>query len=223
MMSSKHIVRTYDQELDELKSKVLAMGKESETQLAQAVEALVERNDILAKSIVKSDTVVNQLQSDVDKLTVLILAKRQPMASDLRHIVSGLKIAADLERIADYAANIAQHVIDLSHIKLDRPIRSIQKMADAGLAMLKDVVDAYHDLDAQKAIAVWHRDDEVDSIYIDLLALLRNLMTDNSDSVKACTTLLFVARCCERIGDHITNIAESIHYIVKADVYHGNA
>ena len=221
-MSSKLIVRTYDQELDELKSKVLKRGKESKAQLAQAVEALVERNDILAKIIVKSDTVVNQLQSDVDNLTVLILAKRQPMASDLRHIVSGLKIAADLERIADYAANIAQHVIDLNHIKLDRPIRSIQKMADTGLAMLKDVVDPYQDLDAQKAIAVWHRDDEIDTIFIDSLALLRNLMTDNSDNVKACTTLLFVARCCERIGDHITNIAESIHYIVKADVYHGN-
>ena len=220
-MSNKHIVRTYDQELDELKSKVLKMGKESEARLSQAVEGLVERNDILAKRIVKSDKVVNQLQSDVDNLTVLILAKRQPMASDLRHIVSGLKIAADLERISDYAANIAQHVIDLNHIKLDKPIRSIKKMANTGLAMLKGVIDSYRELDVQKAITTWHKDDEIDNIYFELLALLRSLMTENSDNVKACTTLLFVARCCERIGDHITNIAENVHYIIKAEVYHG--
>lgn len=220
-MAQKHIVRSYDQELEALKTKILTMGSEAENQLTLAVEALVQQNDILAKNIVKSDTRVNQLQEEIDALTVLLLAKRQPMALDLRIIISALKIATDLERIADYAANFAQHIIQLNHIKLEKPVASIRDMADRCLQMLKEVIHAYDELDENLAVQVWHRDDQVDAIYIDLLNILRRLMSEDSDNVKSCTTLLFVARCCERIGDHITNIAENIFYIVRGDYYRG--
>ena len=220
-MAKEHTVKAFTQELKLLKAKVFEMAKECEGQLAKALHTLVERDTILARDIIEGDSKINSLQSEVDELAIRILALRQPMARDLRNIVAAQKMAADFERIADYTANIAKHVIDLEKITLHKPIRSIVEMANSALQMLRDVLVAYQELDAEKAAEIWHRDREIDKIYFGLLTQLRTTMIEDSTRVTPSTTLLFMGRCCERIGDHITNVAENVEYIVSGEMYHG--
>ena len=222
-MAKEHTVKAFTQELDLLKSKVLEMAEECERQLAKAVHSLVERDIKLAQDTIEGDTRINSLQGEVDELAIRMLALRQPMALDLRHIIAAQKMAADFERIADYAANIAKHAIELKSGWLDKPVKAIVEMADCALHMLSDILDAYRDLDIDKAVAVWHRDDEIDKTYFGLLTKLRTLMIEDSTSVTASTRLLFVGRCCERIGDHITNVAENVHFIISGEMHHGRA
>ena len=133
------------------------------------------------------------------------------MAQDLRYVISGLKMASELERIADYAANIARHISDLDHhLDIDQPIAAILKMAELTKGMLTDIMDAFAKVDVQKAIAVWHRDENIDHIYADLLSNLRARMSEDSDNIRSYTGLVFIARCYERIGDHITNTVKPI-------------
>jgi phosphate transport system protein len=222
-MPKEHTVKAFTQELGLLKSKVLEMAEECERQLAKAVHSLVERDTKLAQDTIEGDTRINSLQGEVDELAIRMLALRQPMALDLRHIIAAQKMAADFERIADYAANIAKHAIELKSGWLDKPVKAIVKMADCALHMLSDILDAYRDLDMDKAVAVWHRDDEIDKTYFGLLTKLRTLMIEDSTNVTASTRLLFVGRCCERIGDHITNVAENVHFIISGEMHHGRA
>jgi phosphate transport system protein len=217
MMPKDHTVRSYDQELDLLISKISEMGKVAEEQLAKALEALITKDSQLAVNVIYSDLQVNDLQNAVDRLTVRMLAMRQPMGSDLRHIISSLKIAAELERIADYAANIAKHGMDLDHVSLEKPVGLIIRMAELASHMLKDVIDAYRKADVHKAMDVWHRDEEVNQFYTDLLSQLRSYMKVDSDNINTYTSLIFTARCCERIGDHIKNIAEGVYFITHGE------
>ena len=216
-MSKDHIVRSYDQELDLLISKISEMGKVAEEQLAKAIEALITKDSRLAVNVIYNDAQVNDLQSTVDGLTVRMLAMRQPMGSDLRHIISALKIAADLERIADYAANIAKNVMDLDRVSLEKPVGLIIRMAELASHMLKDVIDAYRETDVRKATAVWHRDEDINRVYADLLSQLRSYMKADSYNINTYTSLIFAARCCERIGDHIKNVAESVFFITNGE------
>jgi phosphate transport system protein len=212
-MPREHIVKSYDEEFDELKAKIAEMGDQTGLQLDRALSALIKRDMAMAEEVIKRDTRIDQLQFDIDDLTVRMLARRQPMALDLRIIVSGLKISADLERIADYAANIARHVSDLSSISLIKPIESIIEMAKVAQGMLKDSLESFRDENPKKATAAWHRDKDINTAYADLLAQLNDYIREDAENVKSYTGLIFVARCCERIGDHIKNIAESIYYI----------
>jgi phosphate transport system protein len=219
-MTTNHIVKSYDEDLDLLKSKLLEMGQEAEDQISKANQALLERDGVLADVVIVSDEKVNVLQHETEELGIRILATRQPMAQDLRNVIAGLKMASELERIADYAANIARHIPDLDHhLDLERPIAAIIEMVDLAKRMLTDVMDAFAMGDVQKAVVVWHSDDQIDSIYADLLNDLRRRMSADSDNIKAYTGLIFVARCCERIGDHITNLAENVHYIEHGKTY----
>jgi phosphate transport system protein len=220
-MAKEHTVKAFTQELKLLKAKVFEMAKECEGQLEKAVHSLLERDMRLARDIIEGDSKINSLQSEVDDLAIRILALRQPMALDLRNIIAAQKMAADFERIADYTANIAKHLINLENISLDKPIRSIVEMANSALEMLSDVLIAYQELDTEKAAEIWHRDREIDKIYFGLLTQLRTTMIEDSTSVAPSTTLLFMGRCCERIGDHITNVAENVEYIVSGEMYHG--
>jgi len=216
-MPKNHIVQSYDQELGLLKSKISEMGRVAADQLAKAIEALLTKDSRLAFDVIYSDSHVNELQIAVDRLTVRMLAMRQPMGSDLRHIISSLKIAAELERIADYAANIAKNVMDLNHVSLERPVGLIIRMAELASQMLEDVIDAYRKIDAHMAMAVWHRDEDINQIYADLLLQLRSYMKADSDNINTYTSLIFTARCCERIGDHIKNIAEGVFYMTHGE------
>jgi phosphate transport system protein len=217
MMPKNHIVRSYDQELDLLKSTISQMAKVAENQLTKAIEALITKDSGLAVNVICSDAQVNDLQNAVDRLTVRMLAMRQPMGSDLRHIISSLKIAAELERIADYAANIAKNVMDLNHVYLEKPVGLIIRMAELASQMLKAVIDAYRKIDAQQAMHAWHRDEDINQIYADLLSQLRSYMKADSENINTYTSLIFSARCCERIGDHIKNIAEGVFYITHGE------
>jgi len=216
-MPRDHTVRSYDQELDSLISRISEMGKVAEEQLAKAIEALITNDSKLAVNVICSDVQVNDLQNTVDRLTVRMLAMRQPMGSDLRHIISALKIAAELERIADYAANIAKNLMGLDHVSLEKPVGLIIRMAELASHMLKDVIGAYRETDAQKAMAVWHRDEDINQVYADLLSQLRSYMKVDSENIDIYTRLIFTARCCERIGDHIQNIAESVYFIIHGE------
>ena len=216
-MSRDHTVRSYDQELNLLKSKISEMGKVAEAQLAKAVEALATKDSKLAVNVIYSDIQVNELQAAVDRLTVNMLAMRQPMGIDLRHIISALKIAAELERIADYAVNIAKNGMNLNHVYLEKPVQLIIRMAKLAIQMLKDVIGAYLELDVPKAIAVWHRDQDINQIYADLLTQLRSFMRADSENINTYTNLIFTARCCERLGDHIKNVAEGVCFIIQGD------
>ena len=157
---------------------------------------------MLASEVIDNDTRVNLLQEEIDNFSVRILAMRQPVAIDLRSIIAGLKMAAEIERIADYAANIAKNVANLNQVSLEKPVALIIGMAEVAQQMLQNVVEAYRALDVDKAVSVWHRDQEVNRIYADLLSQLRTYMSVDTENLKTYTSLIFVARCCERIGDH---------------------
>jgi phosphate transport system protein len=212
-------MRTYDEELDLLRSKITQMGEICVRQLSKAVESLTKRDTMLAKDVVLGDARVNALNGEIDQLTFRILAMRQPVAIDLRNIISGLKIAGDLERIADYAANIANCVRDLNHISLEKPIKSILEMAGIAQGMLADFIEAFRQSDDVLAVSVWMKDEQIDAIYADILAELRTYMANDPDKIGAYTSLIFVARCCERIGDHIKNLAESVYFIQTGKNY----
>ncbi len=214
-MASEHIVSAFDQELNELKNKVSEMGGLAEAQLVDALEAMQRRDTDLAARTVESDRLVDEMEHEIDAFVVQLLALRQPMASDLREIIVALKIATDLERIADYATNVAKRTVTLALHPQVRPAHAIPRMVRLALSMINEVLDAYSDRDTRKAIAVWRRDEELDEMYVSLFRELLTYMMEDARSISSCTHLLFIAKNVERVGDHATNIAESIYYLVE--------
>ena len=214
-MASEHIVSSFDQELNELKNKVSEMGGRAEAQLVNALEAMQRRDTDLAARTVESDRRVDEMEREIDAFVVQLLALRQPVASDLREIIVALKIASDLERIADYATNVAKRTITLAQHPQVRPAHAIPRMVRLALSMINEVLDSYSDRDTQKAIAVWRRDEELDEMYVSLFRELLTYMMEDARSISSCTHLLFIAKNIERVGDHATNIAESIYYLVE--------
>ncbi len=211
---SQHTVRSFDEQLKHLKNLIVQMGGLAESELENAITALTRRDSMLAQYTVGSDSHLDALEHEVGDLSVRILALRQPMASDLREIVSALKISSDLERIGDYAANVAKRAIALSQLPAMRPAGSIPRMARLVQAIIKDVLDAYVERDPERAIDAWRRDEEVDEMYTSIFRELLTYMMEDSRNISPCTHLLFVAKNLERIGDHATNIAEIVHYLV---------
>lgn len=214
-MASEHIVTSFDQELSELKNKVSEMGGLAEAQLVNALEAMQRRDTDLAARTVESDRRVDEMEREIDAFVVQLLALRQPMASDLREIIVALKIASDLERIADYATNVAKRTITLAQHPQVRLAHAIPRMVRLALSMIYEVLDSYSDRDTRKAIAVWRRDEELDEMYVSLFRELLTYMMEDARSISSCTHLLFIAKNIERVGDHATNIAESIYYLVE--------
>ncbi len=213
-MASEHIVKGYDEELRKLTNTIAEMGGLAESQLAAAIDSVVTRDSELAAHVVEGDTRVDQLQRDLDNFAIRLLALRQPVARDLREIFAALKIGSDLERICDYAANVAKRSIALSQAPPVRPAYSLPRMARLAQLLVKDVIDAYVAHDADKAYAVWIGDAELDEMYSSLFRELLTYMMEDPRSISACTHLLFMAKNVERIGDHATNIAEDLYYLV---------
>jgi phosphate transport system protein len=214
-MASEHIARGYDEELRKLNNTIAEMGGFAESQLGAAIEAVAGRDTELAARVVEGDVQVDQLERDVDNLAIRLLALRQPVARDLREIFSALKIASDLERIGDYAANVAKRSIALSQTAPVRPVYTLPRMANFAQLQIKDVLDAYVQRDADKAYSVWIRDAELDEMYSSLFRELLTYMMEDPRSIGPCTHLLFMAKNIERIGDHATNIAENLYYLVN--------
>jgi phosphate transport system protein len=213
-MVSEHTVKSYDDELKNLNQTIAQMGGLAEAQLQSAIEALVRRDSDLAAQVVQSDARIDELEHQISIMAVRMLALRQPMAQDLREVVAALKISSDLERIGDYAANVAKRAIALSHTPPIQPANGIPRMARLAQQIIKDVLDAYIEHDADKALEVWQRDEEVDEMYTSLFRELLTYMMEDPRNISPCTHLLFIAKNIERIGDHATNIAETIHFLV---------
>jgi phosphate transport system protein len=213
-MPSEHIIKSYDEELRRLDSAIVQMGGLAEQQLAGAIDAVVTRDSELGAAVVAGDSAVDQLERDIDALVVRLLALRQPMARDLRAILAALRISSDLERIADYAANVAKRSIALNAIPPVKPVYAIPRMGKLAEALIRDVLDAYVARDADKALVVWNRDEELDEMYSGLFRELLTYMMEDPRSITAGTHLLFMAKNIERIGDHATNIAETLYFLV---------
>ena len=213
-MAAEHIIKSYDEELERLNNMIVEMGGLAESQLATAIEVVIERDSDRAIRVVEGDARVDQLERDIDNLAIRLLALRQPMARDLREIVAALKIASDLERICDYAANVAKRSIALAQTAPIQPVYGLPRMTRLALMLIKDVIDAYVARDADKAFAVWVRDEELDEMYASLFRVLLTYMMEDPRNIGPCTHLLFMAKNIERIGDHATNIAENVYYLV---------
>ena len=213
-MAAEHIIKSYDDELGRLSKIIVEMGGLAESQLAAAIEVVINRDSDRAIRVVEGDAQVDQLERDLDNLAIRLLALRQPMARDLREIVAALKIASDLERICDYAANVAKRSIALAQTPPIEPVHALPRMAHFALLEIKDVIAAYVARDADKALAVWVRDEELDEMYASLFRVLLTYMMEDPRNIGPCTHLLFIAKNIERIGDHATNIAENVYYSV---------
>ena len=191
----------------------MRMGGLAEAQLASATLAFTRRDSELADKVIASDAQIDELEQELDVAAVNLLALRQPMASDLRAVVAALKIGSDLERIGDYAKNVAKRVKVLCQTPPVQPAYAIPRMAVLVQAIIKDTLDAYIGRDSEKAIDVWLRDEEVDEMYTGLFRELLTYMMEDPRNITPCTHLLFIAKNIERMGDHATNVAETVHYM----------
>jgi phosphate transport system protein len=216
-MATDHIVKSYDEHIALLTRKILEMGGLVEQQIARAIEALVNRSIEQADQVIEQDDQIDRMEEEIDQFAIRLLATRQPMAIDLRLIAMAMKISNDLERIGDYATNIAKRCERLAQEPPVKPLYAIPRMAQITQAMVKDILDAYVERDADKAIVVWRRDDEVDDMFTSLFRELLTYMMEDARNISACIDLIFVAKNLERIGDHTTNIAEKIHYMIHGE------
>lgn len=217
-MASEHTVKAFDEQLKRLDHLIAEMGGLAETQLANAIEALIKRDSESASRVVGIDMRLDELELEVDHHTVMLLALRQPMASDLREIIAALKTANILERIGDYAKNVAKRTGTLVEMPPVPPSLTIGRLGRLAQEMVKDVLDAYLARDVEKANMVRERDKELDALYTSLFRELLTYMMEDPRNITACTHLLFVAKNLERVGDHATNIAEITHFLVKGTV-----
>ncbi len=215
---SDHIVKAYDEDLAALKSMLSQMGGMAEEQLAHSIEAITRRDIKLADAVVKADEKIDAMEIAVEEKAVLTIAKRQPMARDLRNIMVAIRIAGDLERIGDLAKNIAKR----SHAIYDniprRLTKGLERMGELSQAQLKLVLDAFASSDSEKALDVWRHDEDIDALYNSIFRELLTYMMEDPRMIGACTHLLFATKNIERIGDHATNIAENIYYLVHGEM-----
>jgi phosphate transport system protein len=215
-----HIVKTYEEELDQLSAEVVLMGGLAEAQVADAVESVARRDIALAQSVVQRDSRLDELEKDVEKKCIRLIALRQPMADDLRKTVAAMKIATSLERTGDLAKNIAKRAMVIAEAEPMLPLtRSIERMGKLVSSRLRDVLDAYKGGKQDLAQSVWASDTEVDEHYNSLFRELLTYMMGDPRTISACTHLLFMAKNLERIGDHATNVAEHIHYELTGEDY----
>ncbi len=212
---SEHTVKSFEDELKLLESKVAQMGGLCEELLAHAIEALDRRDPALAERAILADKAIDQLEREIEELAIITIARRQPMAVDLRQIIAALRISSDLERIGDMSKNIAKRALATAGEQHPKPLMlGLKHISTLALGQLKDVLDAYSHRDADKALKVWVRDEHIDAVYNSLFRELLTYMMEDPRNIGLCTHLLFGAKNIERIGDHATNIAETIHFLV---------
>jgi phosphate transport system protein len=217
-MQSVHIVSAYDEELKYLSKRIAAMGGHAERMVEQAVAALVNADPGLAQKVIRDDVVLDEGQREIDDKAIVIIAKRQPMATDLREIVGAIRISADLERVGDLGKNVAKRVVAVIDGRQPTSLfRGIEALAHLALTQLKEVLDVYASRSVEKIGFVRDRDDQIDAMYTSLFRELLTYMMEDPRNITPCTHLLFCAKNIERIGDHATNIAETIYYIVTGD------
>ena len=211
-----HTARAFDTDLGQLAGKVKEMGYLDAKQVMEAVKALTERDVALAERVIAADDAVDALQRDIEERAIVTIARRQPMAIDLREIVGTLRIANDLERIGDLAENVAKRVVLVAaDFRLNEVILQLRRMTELVLAQLANVLQSYERRDVAQALEVWRKDQEVDALNNSLFRELLTYMMEDPRNITFCTHLLFCAKNIERMGDHATNIAETVYYIVE--------
>ena len=209
-----HIVKSYEAELKVLERKIGQMGGMAEQLLAEAFGALEQRNPARAKAVAAQDAAIDQLQRELEEQAIVMIARRQPLANDLRQIMAVLKVAGDLERIGDLAKNIAKRAEAIASENHPKQLMTgLRHMVDMTARGLKDVLDAFSQRDAEKALKVWREDEQIDALYNSLFRELLTYMMEDPRNIGLCTHLLFGGKNIERIGDHTTNIAETVHYL----------
>ncbi len=215
---SEHIVAAYDQELGSLGRNIAEMGGIAEQMLSDAMDALVSMDTDLARAVVARDSSLDALQRQVEEFAILTIARRQPMAVDLREIVAAIRVSGDLERVGDLAKNIAKRTLKLGvEARIPRAAVGLKHMGDLALLQLKNVLDAYASRDIERAKEVWMRDAELDALEDSVFRDLLTFMMEDPRNISFCTHLLFCSKNIERTGDHATNIAETVYYLVTGD------
>ena len=217
-MQSVHTVSAYDEELKFLAKRLAAMGGHAERMVEQSIAALVNADTGLAQKVIRDDAILDEAQREIDDKAILIIARRQPMAKDLREVISALRISADLERVGDLAKNVAKRVMSVSDGRQPTSLfRGIEALSDLALTQLKEVLDVYATRAVHKIGFVRDRDEQIDAMYTSLFRELLTYMMEDPRNITPCTHMLFCAKNIERIGDHATNIAETIYYIVTGE------
>jgi phosphate transport system protein len=211
-----HTTKAFDTDLQEITRRVAEMGGLAERQIADATRALVERDTDLAEQVITTDPTIDAMQHEIEEKAILTIARRQPMAVDLREIVGAMRVCNDLERIGDHAKHIGKRVVALDlDLHPQKLIRGVEHMATLVSALLKQVLDAYASRDLASALAVWNGDEEVDSICTSLFRELLTYMMEDPRNITFCMHLMFCAKDMERIGDHATNIAETVYFMIE--------
>ena len=215
---AEHTVKAFDTEIGQLRGLIAEMGGLAEVMIRDAVDALARSDEAAAQIVVDTDKKLDALEAEVDRLAVRVIALRAPMADDLRDVIAALKISGVIERIGDYAKNIAKRVGDIERSRLG-PLTLIPAMAEIAQGMVRDVLNAYGARDAELAVEVIHRDEKLDNFYDSLFRNLVAHMMENPATISSAAQLLFVARNLERVGDHATNVAEMV-YFAATGLYH---
>jgi phosphate transport system protein len=216
MPNSGHTIKAFDQELNQLRAMIAQMGGLAETAIREAMQALVRRDAEAAQAVIERDSKIDVLEAEVERQAVQIMALRAPMADDLREVVAALKIAGVVERIGDYAKNIAKRVGSVEDSQI-RPISLLPEMARIVSEMVHEVLDAFAARDARKAEQVCERDAAVDDFYNSIFRALLTHMMENPHNITPAAHLLFVAKNLERIGDHATNVAEMVYFAASGE------
>ena len=212
MATSGHTIKAFDDELDQLRGNIAQMGGLAEEAIKEAMRALVQRDTEAAARVVEADRKIDALETEVERAAVQIIALRAPMADDLRDVVAALKIAGVVERIGDYAKNIAKRVPVLEQSGTIAPLSLLPEMARIAGEMVANVLNAFAARDANAAIAVCERDEALDNFYNSIFRSLLTFMMENPHNITPATHLLFIAKNLERIGDHATNVAEMVYF-----------
>ncbi len=219
MDDKPHTLKVFDSELKQLGRAITRMMELAAFQLQSAIEALVENNPELARETIERDAKVNELQKVVDGCTLRLLAIRQPFAKDLRQILTAGRMAADLERIADYAANVARYSLEQGSHQVDQALRLMADMGRIAGEMLAQVTQAYQNAETEEATQAWSRDREMDTLYAEAYERLSQYIAEEPDCVDTCLALVHAVRALERIGDHITNLAEQVYFQITGKTY----
>ena len=215
---AEHIVSSYDTDLQGLRQRIAEMGGIAEKMLVDSVDALARHDKPLAQTVIALDPRLDILHREVEENAILTIARRQPLAVDLRETISAIRIAGDVERVGDLAKNIAKRAVAIGDdVQPHKIVVGLRHMNDLVLGQLKDVLDAYAQKDTEKALDVWKRDGAIDALYTSLFRELLTYMMEDPRNISFCTHLLFCAKNIERIGDHTTNIAETVYYLVTGE------
>ena len=211
----EHTVRSYDKDLDTLERRIAEMGGIAEKMVIDAMDALSQADMTLAHQVVTTDPRLDALQREIEEQAILTIARRQPMAVDLREIIGAIRVAGDLERVGDLAKNIAKRSLKIGlEARVPRAIIGLRHMNEVATELMKDVLDAYAQRDVERARAVWERDADLDALEDSVFRDLLTHMMEDPRNISFCAHLLFCAKNIERIGDHATNIAETVFYLV---------